>query len=424
MALSRFSTAAAEDIAILKDASKNINTSKATVNWIRVFKSWALTRNKPIDPARYTIAELDETLQLFYAEVKKQNGSDYEPSCLANMQRAIDRHLRDSGCMYSIIRDRDFIESRKVLEGKARQLRHLGMGKKPNKSRSLSKEDEKVLWDCGQLGDHSPNALINTVFMFLQQHFGWRGRQETYETQVGDLKFQTADDGTEYIVFYEGIVKTRQSGLTDKSRPVPPKMFATNTERCPIKIIRSYLARRPLELRKCGPLYLTPIHNPISNIWYKNVRMSINYTSSFMKRMKENSPLATCGKKLTNHSTRKTLVKKLKQAKVPGSEIIKITGHSSEKGLQAYDSGDEEEMRSISDAIAGHCQPSSSSSSTKRSFEMISNKMWDAPAAPIFNFSNCNVYFNNPPLPNEGQRQQQIVKRKRVIYSSDDSQSQ
>ena len=87
------------------------------------------------------------------------------------------------------------------------------MGKKPNKSRSLSKEDEKVLWDCGQLGDHSPNALINTVFMFLQQHFGWRGRQETYETQVGDLKFQTADDGTEYIVFYEGIVKTRQSGL-------------------------------------------------------------------------------------------------------------------------------------------------------------------------------------------------------------------
>ena len=72
-----------------------------------------------------------------------------------------------------------------------------------------------------------------------------------------------------------------------------------------------------------------------------------------MKQMKENSPLVTCGKKLTNHSTRKTLVKKLKQAKVPGSEIIKITGHSSEKGLQAYDSGDEAEMRSVSRC---HCR--------------------------------------------------------------------
>ena len=66
-----------------------------------------------------------------------------------------------------------------------------------------------------------------------------------------------------------------------------------------------------------------------------------------MKRMKENSPLASSGRRLTNHSTRKTLVKKLKQVKVPGSEFIKITGKSSEKGLEAYDNGDEAEMRSI-----------------------------------------------------------------------------
>ena len=168
----------------------------------------------------------------------------------------------------------------------------------------------------------------------------------------------------------------------------------------------------------------SPLSNTYTQSDFKYLVQKCQNTCSFMKLIKENFPLATCWKKLTNHSTRKTLVKKLKQAKVPGSEIIKITGHSSEKGLQAYDSGDEAEMRSISDAIAGHCQPSSSSSSTKRSFEVISSKMWDAPAAPIFNFSNCNVYFNNPPLPNEGQRQQQIVKRKRVIYSSDDSQSQ
>ena len=89
-----------------------------------------------------------------------------------------------------------------------------------------------------------------------------------------------------------------------------------------------------------------------------------------MKRKKENSPLATSGKKLTNHSTRKSLIKKLKQAKVPGSETIKIPGHSSEKVLQAFDCGDEADMQWISDAIAGECQ-SSSSSSTKRSLELM-----------------------------------------------------
>ena len=58
-----------------------------------------------------------------------------------------------------------------------------------------------------------------------------------------------------------------------------------------------------------------------------------------MKRMIENSPLRNSDKKLTNHSARKTLVKKLRQNYIPKSEIIGIIGHKSEVGLHAYDSG-------------------------------------------------------------------------------------
>ena len=53
-------------------------------------------------------------------------------------------------------------------------------------------------------------------------------------------------------------------------------------------------------------------------------------------------------KKLTNHSARKVLVKKLKQAGLPKSEIITVTGHNHTSGLDAYDSGDEFEQRQIS----------------------------------------------------------------------------
>ena len=59
-----------------------------------------------------------------------------------------------------------------------------------------------------------------------------------------------------------------------------------------------------------------------------------------LKNMVSNS-LHSTTKKFTNHSARKTLVKKLKSSKVPKSEIIGITGHNSEAGLDAYDSGDE-----------------------------------------------------------------------------------
>ena len=83
--------------------------------------------------------------------------------------------------------------------------------------------------------------------------------------------------------------------------------------------------------------------------------MGQNTINEIMKRMVSNSSLATSTKKLTNHSARKTVIKKLKQNKVPKSDIIGITGHSTEAGLDAYDSGDEDEQQVISNAI--DCNP-------------------------------------------------------------------
>ena len=39
--------------------------------------------------------ELDKLLSKFYAEVKKQHGTDYEPDSLRIMQRAIERYLKE-----------------------------------------------------------------------------------------------------------------------------------------------------------------------------------------------------------------------------------------------------------------------------------------------------------------------------------------
>ena len=55
--------------------------------------------------------------------------------------------------------------------------------------------------------------------------------------------------------------------------------------------------------------------------------------------MIENYPLWNWDKKLTNHSGRRTLVKKLRQSYILKSKIIGIiTGHNSEAGLDGYDS--------------------------------------------------------------------------------------
>ena len=89
---------------------------------------------------------MDEILQQFYADVKRKDGTDYEPSSHANMQAALDRRLREAGYMYSLLTSRHFLNSRNVLEGRARLLREKGKGKRPSKSCSLSKDKIEQPW--------------------------------------------------------------------------------------------------------------------------------------------------------------------------------------------------------------------------------------------------------------------------------------
>ena len=81
--------------------------------------------------------------------------------------------------------------------------------------------------------------------------------------------------------------------------------------------------------------------------------------------MKQKSPLSIIAKdkKLTNHSARKTTVRRLRESGFQKGEIKNVTGHSSEKGLDPYDSGDDNELCRMSRAIS--CNANSNSASGK-----------------------------------------------------------
>ena len=145
--------------------------------------------------------------------------------------------------------------------------------------------------------------------------------------KVEDFTLQRDDDGNEFLTFAKGPTKTRQGGLNAKTRLVNPKMFATgNEETCPVMLFKRYLEKRPSEMQKSGPFYLIVIEKPVSSIWYKKTPMGKNTINTIMKNMTENSPLKhLCPEKnLTNHSARKTVVKKLKSSGIPKCEIKRL----------------------------------------------------------------------------------------------------
>ena len=71
-----------------------------------------------------------------------------------------------------------------------------------------------------------------------------------------------------------------------------------------------------------------------------------------MKDLVTGTSLEESTKKFTNHSARKTLVKKLKKQHLERSSIIKVTGHRNVNSLDDYDEADEEEQQHLSNAIS------------------------------------------------------------------------
>ena len=74
----RFQLLSEEDLAALSENSSNKNTKRSTNTWLNVYKNWASIRGKS-SLLDYEPNELDGILCQFYGEVRKKDGSDYEP---------------------------------------------------------------------------------------------------------------------------------------------------------------------------------------------------------------------------------------------------------------------------------------------------------------------------------------------------------
>ena len=82
---------------------------------------------------------------MFYAEVRTKDGLEYEPESLKSMLAALDRHLKEHDYKCSIMRDREFYQSKLVLEGKVKHLHQQGKGKRPNAASVLTAEEEESM---------------------------------------------------------------------------------------------------------------------------------------------------------------------------------------------------------------------------------------------------------------------------------------
>ena len=325
-------------------------------------KSYFLTCGQQLSFEVSQASALDKQLAMFYAELRKEDGSEYEPDSLRVMLSSLDRHFRENGALFSILKDKEFAYSRKILNGKAIELRQSGKGKRKMKADPLTENDEEILWSSGALGNSNPTVLNHTIWYVIGQQFGTRGVQEHLQMKVEDFKWvlDPHSSKVQYVEWTEGLTKTRQGGLVKSERRVPQRLFPNGTDHCPVKLLELLISKRPPKLRTSGALYLTPLRKLRECLWYSVQSVGEGKIKTYMKTIVTMAGIGENGRRFTNHSVRKTTVRKLQKAGVSNDKIASITGHQNEESLRSYavtDMSDHEKISLILSKKTSSTQP-------------------------------------------------------------------
>ncbi len=181
--VSRFSQPVPDD-EIVKARIKAIpkKTRQDTDYCVRLWNSWRDNRRKlGFDVPQ--LSEVDKIIQAqwltrFILEVRKINGSEYPPNTLYHIVNGIMRHVRISNPGTDFYKDAEYSGFIASLNAEMKRLQSKGMGSTQKQAEPLSTQEEEQLWENQLLGDHSPQALLNTMVFMIGLYFALRSGDE------------------------------------------------------------------------------------------------------------------------------------------------------------------------------------------------------------------------------------------------------
>ena len=322
------------------ESSRSEETVRKTKLWVKRLREYGLQQTgKTLEALNKN--ELNSLLCTFLIDANKTNGESYETTTVHCMFSILNRFFKDNS-MGDLEEDTEFQGARDVKRAKLKLLKTEGKGKRPNHATALTKEEEELLYSTGQLGLDNPDSLQRTVWWQTTLLFGHRGRNESRQMKWGDVKLDRDASGREFLEFSERSTKTRDGNAGGGSRAFAPKAFECpeNPSRCPVRAYKEFARRRPAEMMgEDSPFYLAINHRRRAEdaVWYARVPLGKNTLGNMLKIACQRAGIA--GQK-TNHSARKTCVKRALETGCPREFVAQLTGHKNVNSLENYAEAD------------------------------------------------------------------------------------
>ena len=349
----------------------------------KIWKTWSEYRNSvvkneqvPEDISTLDGDKLQYWLSRFVLEVRKKSGLEYPPNTLHHICCGLLRHLRENERPeIDIFKDTNFADFRATLDGEMKRLQSLGLGTKKRQAEPLTEAEENLLWSSGILGDHSPQALVDTIFFMNGIYFALRSGQEHRKLRFNPPQIELVEHAGEraYLQYREDISKNNPGGL--KGRKQKPKVVVhhENTEdpsRCFVRLFKLYQSKCP-STRPKDAFYLQPLKKPTENCWYSPRPIGHCSLDNTVSRLCKSAGIE--GYK-TNHSLRVTTATRLFQAGVDEQLIMERTGHHSTDGIRTYKRSSVQQQEKISDILSLSKKPRVESSQQSVAASTVSSQ--------------------------------------------------
>ncbi|XP_076107936.1 uncharacterized protein KIAA1958-like isoform X3 [Mytilus galloprovincialis] len=315
-----------------KENFKSKKTGQQTHFAVKVLSDFIVERGMEIDILEATKDEIANLLQDFYANIRNKSQEYYKKNTLLAIRQSINRYLKENDRFFDIITDPEFTRANDNFTSLLRKTREEGKGTVTHHE-AISLEDLRMLYEHPLVFNTStPQGLLNKTIFETILYFCRRGQENLSQLKVDEFKVDSDQKGQMYVRKLTTELTKNHQGTTNEPEGSGGMMYATGTDRCPVKSFVKYLKKHN---NASNRLFLHP-KNSFSeqdDMWFRNEPIGQNTIKVFMKNLSKSAKLS---REYTNHCIRSTCITLLDYSGFQSRHIKTISGHRNEASLSSY----------------------------------------------------------------------------------------
>ncbi|XP_063403183.1 zinc finger MYM-type protein 4-like isoform X2 [Mytilus trossulus] len=279
---------------------------------VNAWKHWVVLKNNQLDKVtkqgsgklklfktdmlQCSADELNYSLCLFVKEVRKPNGEEYAPDSIYYLCIGIQMFLFENERIDNIFTDIYYEKFTECLN----EVLQRYTPKLNAAAQIVCRIEEEHLWECKQLGAHSPHVLLNTLVYFNTKFFQLKTPEDHLKLSFTHImkhwkKTPVGKGNTQgrsvYLRYYcPAPVRPASENNRKKKEELPVYEQAENLDnplRCPVKLYEFYLSKCPESIKnRSDAFYLVPERScvPDSPVWYSTSNLQTEAMNKMLNR--------------------------------------------------------------------------------------------------------------------------------------------